>query len=260
MEPNLLPVTALCALVGLSLGLLGGGGSVLMVPVFVYAGGMPATEAIAMSLLVVGLSSAAGAVKYFKQGFVNPRLAALFILPGIPSSYAGARFSGLLSEEQLLSLFGVLMMLISILLYRRASSAVSSDAPVHCRPALGVSLAAGSAVGFLTGLLGVGGGFLIVPAIALLMRCSLYTAVGTSLAVIAVNSAAGFAGHFSMIRTEVPSGILFVAATMGGAVAGTRILGRFSPVLLQRLFAALIFLTGAFVIIRHLRPEYGGSL
>ncbi len=252
MDPGLVLATMLCVLVGLSLGLLGGGGSVLMVPLFVYIAKVPVNEAIAMSLLIVGLSSMAGVFKYFKQGFVNTRLVILFVLPGMLASFFGARAARSFSSEQLLLMFSVMMMLISLILYNKSSGA-SSDGPVVCRPNLSLSVAAGGVIGFLTGLLGVGGGFLIVPAIALLMRCSLYTAIGTSLAIIAVNSAAGFAGHLSTSHLNIPLSAVFLIATVSGAVAGTRLSNKFSMRFLQKAFAVLIFLVGALVVVQHFR-------
>ncbi len=255
---TLYAVTALlCFGVGLSLGLLGGGGSVLMVPLFVYVAKIPANEAIAMSLLIVGLSSAAGVVRYLKQGFVNKRLVALFVLPGIAASFLGARAARYVSPDQLLAMFGGMMMLVSLILYNKSSGGTHADGPVVYRPDFAVSVTTGSVIGFLTGLLGVGGGFLIVPAIAILMRCSLYTAIGTSLAVIAVNSVAGFAGHLSGMRLDIPLSMTFLAATVGGAVAGTRLSHKLNAVFLQKSFSVLIFLIGALVTAQNFHFGHG---
>ena len=260
MDPSLVLATMLCVLVGLSLGLLGGGGSVLMVPLFVYIAKVPVNEAIAMSLMIVGLSSAVGVVKYFKQGFVNKRLVILFIVPGIFASFLGARAARFVSSELLFFMFGGMMLLISLILYKKSSAGIPSDGPVICRPNLVLSVMVGSVIGFLTGLLGVGGGFLIVPAIALLMRCSLYTAIGTSLAIIAVNSAAGFAGHLSTVQFDIPLSVVFLTATVSGAFAGTRMSDKFSMNFLQKAFAVLIFLVGTFVVMQYFYYGHGGDL
>lgn len=252
MDPNLVLASMLCVLVGLSLGLLGSGGSVLMVPLFVYIAKVSADEAIAMSLVIVGLSSAAGTVKYMKRGAVNKRLVLLFVIPGVVASFFGGRTAKFVSADQLLLMFGGMMLLISLILLKKASQGTSSDGPVICRPNLGLSLGVGSIIGFLTGLLGVGGGFLIVPAIAILMKCSLNTAIGTSLAIIAVNSGAGFAGHLSAIRIDVPLTSVFLAATVGGAVAGARLSGNLSTNFLQKGFAVLIFIVGLLIVAQHL--------
>lgn len=255
MEPTQIVTAGLCALVGLSLGLLGGGGSVLMVPLFVYIAKVPVAEAIAMSLLIIGLSSAAGVLKYWNQGLVNRRLVILFIVPGIFVSFVGARAAERVPSEVLLLLFGVMMVLISLILYRKAGQGPGADGPVVCRPGLGISVSIGAAIGFLTGLLGVGGGFLIVPAIALLMKCSLHTAIGTSLAIIAVNSAAGFLGHLTAMRMDPAPTAVYLTATLAAAVVGTRAAHRFSVVLLQKAFAVMILAVGALVTAQFFIPK-----
>ena len=260
MDTSLVLATVLCVLVGLSLSILGGGGSVLMVPLFVYSAKVPVNEAIAMSLVIVGLSSAAGTAKYLKQGFVNKRLVLLFVLPGVIASFFGGCAAKFVSADQLLLMFGGMMLLISLILFNKASKETSPDGPVICRPNLGLSVAVGSVIGFLTGLLGVGGGFLIVPAIAILMKCSMRTAIGTSLAIIAVNSAAGFAGHQSTTQLNIPLTSIFLTATVGGAFAGTRLSDKLSMYFLQKGFAALIFLVGLLVVAQHFNFGHGGRL
>ncbi len=260
MDPSLVLAGILCVLIGLSLGILGGGGSVLMVPLFVYIAKVPVNESIAMSLVIVGLSSAAGVAKYLKQGFVNQRLVLLFVLPGTLASFLGGRAAKFVSADWLLLMFGGMMLLISLILFNKTSKGTSSDAPVICRPNLGLSVAVGSVIGFLTGLLGVGGGFLIVPAVAILMKCSMYTAIGTSLAILAVNSIAGFVGHLSTMQLNIPLTAMFLTATVGGAFAGTHLSGRFSIDFLQKLFAALIFFVGLIVVAQHFHFGYGGKL
>lgn len=251
MEPLQLVAAAFCVLVGLSLSLLGGGGSVLVVPLLVYIGRVPVKESIAMSLLIVGLTSALGSVKYFRQGFVNLRLAALFIVPGILASFFGARLSKFVSGGQLLLMFGILMMVISVLLYRKSSDCARIPEKITCRPHFVLSAGTGAAIGFLTGLLGVGGGFLIVPAITLLMRCSLYTAIGTSLVVITVNSLTGFTGYLAEMRLDFSLSALFLSATLAGAVLGSKLGGKLSAVLLQKGFAVLIFAVGLVMALQH---------
>jgi len=220
---------------------------VLMVPVLVYIAKLPASEAIAMSLLIVGLASASGTVKYWKRGFVNWRLAFLFALPGMVASFLGARLTRFVSSDLLLFTFGVLTMGISIILYNKSSKGTGSSEQVVCRPAFTLSIGVGAVIGFLTGLLGVGGGFLIVPAIALLMKCSLYTAIGTSLVIIAVNSIAGLSGHLSTMKLNIPLSVMFLSATIGGAIIGARISDKLNTTVLQKVFSTLIFLVGVFM-------------
>lgn len=251
MEPLQFVAAALCVLVGLSVSLLGGGGSVLIVPLLVYIGKVPVKESIAMSLLIVGLTSALGSVKYFRQGFVNLRLVTLFVVPGILASFFGARLSKYVSGDQLLLMFGVLMMVISVLLYRKSSDCARIPERITCRPHFALSAGTGAGIGFLTGLLGVGGGFLIVPAITLLMRCSLYTAIGTSLAIITVNSLTGFAGYLPEMRLNLPLSALFLSAMLTGALIGSKLGGKFSAVSLQKGFAILIFAVGLIMSAQH---------
>lgn len=251
MEFSMLWMLFLCFFVGLSLGLLGGGGTILTVPIFVYAGGMPAKEAISMSLIVVGTVALAGSLKFHKQGFVNIRLAVLFALAGMPSAWFGAKLTSLVSGQTLLLIFGMLMCVIALILFFK-SQEKGAEGPVVCKPNILTSLALGVLIGTLTGFLGVGGGFLIVPAISILMRCSLHTAIGTSLAVIAVNSFAGFAGHLRDFTFQPGLLAMVLAVMIFGAVTGSKTAVRVSAVLLQRGFSLLILATGIFIIFKNL--------
>lgn len=239
----------LFVLVGLSVGLLGSGGSVLTVPILMYTAGFRADEAIAASLLIVGSASALSAVPSARQGRVNGRLTALFVVPGIVTSFAGARVTPLVEEHLLLSVFGGCMIAIGCVLAAKAEGARSDGAAV-CRAHAVLSTSIGALLGFLTGLLGVGGGFLIVPAIALLMKCSLRTAIGTSSAIIAVNSLAGFAGHASAFEGQR----LWVAVYLSATLLGARLAqGRSEGMdlsLLQKILGVLVAAVGAFLVIK----------
>lgn len=248
----------LCVLIGLTLSLLGGGGSVLIVPLLVYLAKFPVNESIAMSLIIVGVASAYGSIKYLKEGFVNKRLVLLFVLPGIIASFAGARVAEYVPSKLLLFMFGAMMILISMILYKKSSQGRPKNEIVVCCPDLTVSVAAGTVIGFLTGLLGVGGGFLIVPTIALLMKCSLYTAIGTSLAIIAINSLTGFIGHLSAIKINLFLTGFFLIATLAGAVAGTKVSGALKLNVLQKIFAGLIFFVGIFLAAQNFPYEFRG--
>lgn len=251
MDFHFILTAVLCAAVGASLSLLGGGGSVLLVPLLVYIGGVPAKESIALSLLIVGLTSALGSIPYFKKGFVNVRLVFLFVVPGVFFSFFGARLGEHVSAERLLFAFGILMAVIAFLMYQKSTESAQVSEKVVCRPHPVLSAATGGGIGFLTGLLGVGGGFLIVPAITLLMRCSLYTAIGTSLAIIAVNSFTGFAGHLSQMNHDAGLGAVLLASTLLGAVAGSLIGERIKASALQKGFAVLIGAVGIVMAVQH---------
>jgi len=252
MDTSIWLTLVLCFLVGVSLGLLGGGGTILTVPIFVYAGKMEANTAIALSLLIVGCVSALGAIRFLKQGFLNKRLVLLFTLTGVPTALLGAKFTSLVTSTSLLLMFGSLMCLVSLVLLFKASNQKESDQAPVCRPGAGLSLVTGSAIGFLTGFLGVGGGFLIVPAISILMRCSLHTAIGTSLAIIAINSLSGFAGHLSAFEFNIIPLISLLAVMVAGSFIGTSAALRVNGQSLQKAFAFLILATGIFVVLKNL--------
>lgn len=188
----LLLAAVFAALIGLSLGLLGGGGSILTVPVFVYLLGFEAKEAIAGSLAVVGATSLFGAVGHWRAGNVNLRVAAVFGAVAMPGAYLGARLAAFVSGGVQLTLFAGVMLLAAWFMFRPRNAAEEDAAGEHARGMpLWLIAAQGLAVGLLTGLVGVGGGFLIVPALVLLGKVPMKQAVGTSLLVIAMNSAGG---------------------------------------------------------------------
>src|SRR6185295_18083676 len=167
---------ALAALVGLSLGLLGGGGSILTVPIFVYVLGYGAKAAIAMSLPVVGVTSLVGAAAHWRRANVDPRVALTFGAVAMAGSFAGARLAAFASGTLQLTLLAIVMLMAAASMLRSAGD--TDDGPdtpgdvAAARPpvAMGVLLAVGIGVGLLTGFLGIGGGFLVVPALIVLAR------------------------------------------------------------------------------------------
>ncbi|HET7464681.1 MAG TPA: sulfite exporter TauE/SafE family protein [Longimicrobium sp.] len=240
------------ALIGLSLGLLGGGGSILTVPVFVYLLGFEAKEAIAGSLLVVGATSLFGAVGHWRAGNVNLRVAAVFGAVAMAGAYLGARLAAFVSGGAQLTLFAGVMLLAAWFMFR-PSKAPRDDAaggPVRAMP-LWLIAAEGLGVGLLTGLVGVGGGFLIVPALVLLGRVPMKQAVGTSLLVIAMNSAAGFAGYWGRVTVAWGFLALFAAVAVAGILLGTRLSRRVPQHALRRAFAVLLLVMGSFVLYQN---------
>lgn len=242
----------LCLVVGITLGLLGGGGSILTVPIFVYAGGFNTREAITLSLIVVFLTSLAGSLRYFAGGWVNRRLVLIFIIFGSVGALVGAKLTPFFSDEKLLLMFGVLMTGIGVLLAFRKERD-QDDALLRCRPRFIPSAAISATVGILTGFLGVGGGFLIVPALSIMMKCSMKSAIGTSLVIIAANSLAGLAGRISIEPIEWQSALIFSAVMICGAVLGSRLVEKAPAVLLKKSFAFLILGTGIFVMFQNSR-------
>ncbi len=244
---------ALAAVVGLSLGLLGGGGSILTVPILVYVLGFEAKQAIAMSLAVVGTVSLFGAGGHWRAGNVDLRVAAAFGAVAMVGAFLGSRLASHVSGAFQLTLFAVVMLLAAGSMFRRRPAPETADA----RPAgrAGVSppvlVAAGVAVGVLTGLVGVGGGFLIVPALVLLAHVPMKQAVGTSLLVIAMNSAAGFAGYLGRVDMAWGFMALFTGVAIAGTLAGARLVRRVPQHALQRAFAAFLVVMGGVILFEN---------
>jgi hypothetical protein len=245
---------ALGLLIGVLLGLLGGGGSILAVPALMYGVGMPLAAAIPTSLLVVGISSASALLPRLREGHVQWRIAAVFGGAGALAAFAGAAVNRLLPPVIVLIGFALLMVAAGIrMLGDRVPEGGACALPsggVNWRGCLPKAIGSGLVVGFLTGLFGVGGGFLIIPALVLLLGLPMTVAVGTSLLIIVINSVAGFIAHAG----DNPLDYRIVAAFAVAAVAGSLVAGRFATRLpaerLRRWFAYLVFTVAAFVIVQ----------
>ncbi len=234
----------LCLGIGLSLGLIGGGGSIITVPVLVYALGVEPREAVAMSLAVVGVTSLIGAALHHRRGAVRIPAAATFAGAGIVSSFLGAQLTYRVSPAVLMLSFAALMLVVGVRMATAGSRSQTASRPA--RP-LKV-IAAGLAVGFLTGFLGVGGGFLVVPALVLFAGLDMREAVGTSLLVISINAAAGLAGHLAHGGFDLRLALVVTALAAAGTVIGTRASHRISPAALRRAFALFVVAVGLFLV------------
>ena len=248
---------ALAALIGISLGLLGGGGSILTVPVLVYALGVAAKPAIAMSLPVVGVTSLIGAAMHWRMGNVHVRTALAFGGVAMVGAFAGAKLAAFLTGAVQLALLAVVMLAAGVSMLRgaRGADAVAPAAPP--RTALLVAVALG--VGVLTGLVGIGGGFLFVPALVLLAGIPMRQAVGTSLLVITMNSAAGFAGYLGTVAIDWTFLAGFAAVAIAGALVGTMAASRVPQAALKRAFAVFLVAVGGFVLYRNRSTFTGGD-
>lgn len=238
------------ALIGLALGLLGSGGSILTVPVLVYLVGEPDKLAIAESLAIVGAISVFGALRFTLKGQVEWRRVVMFGLPGMLGTAIGAALSRGLPGSVQLTIFAVVMLLAAVMMFRPPARA--ADASGRRRPALLTALD-GLGVGMLTGLVGVGGGFLILPALVLLGGLPMGIAVGTSLAIITLNSFTGFYRHAQLLRgtpdhLNWPLILTFAAIGVAGSLVGARLGGRVSNVRLRRSFAGFLVIMGVFVL------------
>ena len=253
---------ALAAVMGLSLGLLGGGGSILTVPIFVYVLGFEPKMSIAMSLPVVGITSLAGAVSHWRAGNVALRTAALFGAVAMVGAYAGARLAVFLTGAAQLAILALVMLVAAARMFRAAArDAARSARPdaaarpemdgdaVGMSPGLLVPVALG--VGVLTGIVGIGGGFLVVPALVVLARTPMKQAVGTSLLVIAMNALSGFAGYVG--RVDVRWGFMaaFSAIAIVGILAGSHLVRFVAQHTLKRAFAIFLVVMSIFILYQN---------
>ncbi|MFU8874635.1 sulfite exporter TauE/SafE family protein [Micromonospora sp. SL4-19] len=258
MSVALLLTVGLAVLIGVSLGLLGGGGSILAVPLLVYVAGLPTKEAIATSLLVVGATSAVGVLPHVRAGRVRWRTGLIFGLAGMTGAYAGGRLAAFIPAAFLLTGFAVMMLATAIAMIRGRRAAAGRPVP-HELPVLRVILD-GIVVGLVTGLVGAGGGFLVVPALALLGGLPMPVAVGTSLVVIAMKSFAGLAGYLSSVHIDWELALAVTAAAVVGSFIGGRLAGRIPADLLRKAFGWFVVVMGVFVLAQQLPPDMGIGL
>lgn len=227
----------LALLVGLSLGVLGSGGSIVMLPVLVYVAGVPAQQAVSMSLAIVGGTSIVGAYLHFRQGHYHWKATAIFSLSGVVGAFFGSMLTHLVSQQGLMLLFSGLMLAVAVAMLRGRGD---SDHKYECHVLRCVII--GGCVGVLTGFLGVGGGFLIVPALVLFAGIETNKAVGASLAIIAFNSASGIVGHLRHAALDWRLTLLFLAVASIGMMIGTPIATRIPEQRLRIVFAWFVLL------------------
>jgi uncharacterized protein len=292
-------------LIGLSLGALGGGGSILTVPVLVYLLHQSPHAATAGALLIVGITATAGMAAHWRAGRVRLASGVTFGVLGVAGAYAGTRLSASIRPDLLLSLFAALMLVAAGAMLRRRRGTVSQHGPAGASPPvphqaavpehLGVSssrgrivtvtldkpaaairpqarsmagqrpggtaavrqslkvVSAATGVGLLTGFFGVGGGFVIVPALVLALGFEMPVAVGTSLLVIAINSAAAFAARLGgHVHLDWPLLGVFIATALAGTLAGNRVASRVDASRLTAAFAVLLVAVAAYSLIRSL--------
>lgn len=246
----------LAVLVGITLGLLGGGGSILTVPLLVYVAGMETKEAIATSLLVVGVTSAIGAVAHARAGRVRWRTGLIFGVAGMAGAYIGGRFAAFVPGQWLLIGFALMMAATALAMLRPRRQIDPAATPSHL-PTIRILLD-GLVVGLVTGLIGAGGGFLVVPALALLGGLPMPVAIGTSLVVIAMKSMAGLAGYLSSVSIDWSLAAMVTSAAVVGALIGGRLAGRVPPDTLRAVFGWFV-LVMAIVVGAQEAPSAGWS-
>lgn len=241
----------LCALViGLTLGMLGGGGSILTVPVFVYVLGYDPRLAIAMSLPVVGVTSLVGAIDYWREGSVRLPTAVAFGAATMSASFLAARLSVHLAGAPRLVILGITVLAAATVMLRDSFRLPASPRPVDGGRHLGALALGALVVGALTGVIGVAGGFLIVPVLVVFAKVPMRQAVGTSLTVITLNALAAFAGQSSLAAIPADVVLLFSLVAIAGMLAGTRLARLANQRTLKRGFAVLLLVIGPLVLWR----------
>lgn len=235
--------------IGLSLGLMGGGGSLLTVPALVYLVGQTPQAAVTTSLAIVGANSLMGASFHRVQDTLNWKVALTFGGAGMLVAYLSAGLSKLMPEALILIAFAILMLLVGgLMLHRTSRDSIELSVP---RP-LPIVIASGAVVGLMTGILGIGGGFLIVPALVMLVGLPMQMAVGTSLIVIAMNSLAGFLGHAGDGSLNMTLTIIFTLAGLAGTFSGSRLNKRLPAGKLQKVFAWFVIVLALFLLYDNL--------
>jgi uncharacterized membrane protein YfcA len=251
-------------LIGISLGLIGGGGSILTVPVLVYLFHLEPVIATAYSLFIVGATGAIGSVSYFKKGLVNLKTAIIFgipsviavfltrayIVPAIPHEIVQLGHFFLTKNILLMLLFGVLMIVASYSMIRKekqeekqTASAQSFNYPMI--------LLEGSVVGILTGLVGAGGGFLIIPALVILSKLPMKEAVGTSLVIIAAKSLIGFLGEHETGGIDWIFLLKVTGFAIGGLFIGMQLSKKISGNSLKPAFGWFVLVMGIYIILKE---------
>lgn len=249
---NALIINSLLGLaIGITLGFLGGGGSILTVPALVYIVGQSPQAAVSASLIIVGSNAAVGALFHRRHGqrchetTLNWRVALLFGGVGMITAYAAAGLSKLVSSTTLMVLFALLMLVVgAFMVLSRKGQRTTQNTHGWV-----VTLASGAGVGLLTGFLGVGGGFLIVPALVMLVGLPIHEAVGTSLVVITMNSLAGLLGHLAGATFDMTVIVTFVVAGFVGTFVGARLGRVLKPEHLRTSFALFVMALGVFLLV-----------
>lgn len=252
-------------LIGISLGLIGGGGSILTVPVLVYLFGMDVFLATEYSLFIVGVSSTVGSVSYFKNGWVNFKIALIFGVPSVISIFLTRTYLLPLIPDELLTVKGItitknifLLLVFAILMifasYKMIRSNTSKGISEKNSNQSNIALAVGQGtiVGILTGLVGAGGGFMIIPALVNLLKLPMKTAIGTSLVIIALNSLIGFSSSMTNVNIEWTMLLSVVAIAIAGIIIGSHLSKKIDGKKLKPAFGWFVLIMGIYIITREI--------
>lgn len=246
-------------IIGLALGLLGGGGSILMVPILVYFLGQDAQAAVVTSLVIVGTNALIGTMMHWRSGHVRLQQALTFGSVGMAGAYLSAAIARILnmSDALLLVLFALMMLIVGILMLRPVKVDAAEAPPRKGFDLLWRTLITGFGVGILTGFLGVGGGFLIVPALALVLGMPMADAVGSSLLIICMNSVAGLAGYYPLSNLNWSLTVAFVAAGILGLALGSHWAGIWPTKRLRGTFAGMVVALAVVLLVLNVPPLIG---
>lgn len=237
---------ALAVLVGVTLGLFGGGGSILTVPLLIYVAGLDTKEAIATSLVVVGVTAVGALVTHARAGRVQWRTGFIFGATAMVGAYAGGRIGPMVPDLALMVGFALMMLATSIAMIRGRAAPASSEE--HKGAPVWLVLVEGVVVGLVTGIVGAGGGFLVVPALVLLGGLPMATAVGTSLLVISLKSFAALAGYLSAVQIDWGLAAAVTVMALIGSVLGGALAGRIDPERLRKGFGIFVLAMAIFVL------------
>lgn len=254
MSGTLIAVLILAIAIGLSLGLLGGGGSILTVPLLTYVAGMDPKEAIAASLFVVGATSVLSTLTHARMGNVQWRTGLIFGAASMAGAFLGGLAGGYIPGVILMLAFAVMMIATAIAMLRGRKK---RDTVEQTKLPLGKILIEGLVVGLVTGLVGAGGGFLVVPALALLGGLSMPVAVGTSLLVISMKSFAGLAGYLTTVSLNWPLVLGVTGMALIGALIGARLTKVVPEQALRKGFGIFVLAMGVFVLSQELPALFG---
>ncbi len=250
---------------GLVLGLLGSGGSIVILPALVYLLDVPTKSAVAITLGTVGLTAAIAALTHWRRGNIDIPVAIIFGAFGVAGTFAGTRIGLVTPEVVQLSLFATVMYVAAWRMIRPPVATPTAGALVafsraenggatvclDVRHATGVA-ALGIGVGVLAGVVGVGGGFMIVPALVLLAGLTMKEAVGTSLAIVTANTLTGFAGYVGKVPIDYHLMAIFAGVAIAGSFVGAAISKRLSATSLKRLFAIFLVVVASYIVFRQI--------
>ena len=257
MTTGLIVTLVLTVGVGLSLGLLGGGGAILAVPLLTYVAGMSPQEAIASSMFIIGVTALISVWTHARRGNVHWRTGLIFGVASMAGAFGGGVLGSQLPGVVLMVAFSIMMLVtaLAMVIDRRTPSAPKNEKKL---PILKISVE-GLAVGLVTGMVGAGGGFLVVPALVLLGGLTMPAAVGTSLLIIALKSFSGMAGYLTSVNIDWGPVLTITAVTVAGALVGSALSRHVPDQALKKAFGYFVLAMGVTVLLQELHVAFGAS-